>query len=118
MERLNIPLKKDFSCPHTLCHAKISPVQIERKGEIRSVMQAIEDRNRNRKDGDQSLNPLLAIFSAPGGGKSRFLDILANHVRGTKKETPSCLYGSVVLAISYNGATGTASKIDADQGMS
>jgi hypothetical protein len=61
---------------------------------------------------------MLVIFSAPGGGKSRFLDILADYVRKMDASTRSCLYGSVVLAISYNGATGTSPTVDEDLDLS
>jgi hypothetical protein len=118
MRMLEIPMKGDFSLPHTLCHTHFSSVKIDREEEIRSVIQAVENRRGNRNQLDRISNPMLAIFSAPGGGKSRFLDILADHVLNMDADTSSCLRGSVVLAVSYNGETGTSSSVDKELGMS
>jgi hypothetical protein len=119
MKTLKIPMKDDFSRPHTLCQTHYSSMMIDRKEEIRNVIQGVENRSRNRKQLDRISNPILAIFSAPGGGKSRFLDILADHVQKMDTSSASsCLRGSVVLAISYNGATGTSSSVDKELGMS
>ena len=118
MKTHHIPMKNDFSRPHTLCHSHFSLVKIKREDEIRSVIQAVENRRVNRIHLDRRSNPMLAIFSAPGGGKSRFLDILADHVQSMDTGTSSCLRCSVVLAISYNGATGTSSFVDKELGMS
>jgi hypothetical protein len=118
MKTIEIPMKDDFSRPHTLCHTHFSLVKIDREEEIRAVMQAVEYRHLNRNQLDRRSDPILAIFSAPGGGKSRFLDILADYVqRMVTGSRASCLRGSVVLAISYNGATGTPSSVDKELGM-
>jgi hypothetical protein len=119
MKTLEIPMKDDFSRSHTLCHSHFSSVKIDREEEIRSIIQAVENRRENRNQLDRISNPILAVFTAPGGGKSRFLDILADHVQRMDTATPSCsLRGSVVLTISYNSATGTSSSVDTSLGMS
>jgi hypothetical protein len=58
---------------------------------------------------ERQTSPIKAMFAAPGEGKSRFLDLLADAVRGTGE---SCLGCSVVLPISYNGVAGTPMSID------
>jgi len=118
MKTLEIPMKDDFSRSHILCHSHFSSVKIDREEEIRSIIQAVENRRENRNQLDRISNPILAVFAAPGGGKSRFLDILADYVQKMDIGTPSCLRGSVVLTISYNGATGTSSSVDTSLGMS
>ena len=109
--KLELPLKTDFFCPHRLCYSRISDVEIGRLAQIQAAEQAMAARHAHRIHADRISNPILAVFSAPGGGKSRFLDMLGKHVTsgGVGSDLPSCLRGSVVLAISYNGVTGTPS---------
>lgn len=117
LNRFNIAQKDDFSRPHRLCENHFSSVIISRRSEILAVMQQADFRNAHRVDGGRLSNPLQAVFSAPGGGKSRFLDMLADHVHGLTSSS-SCLYGSTVLTTSYNGITGTPSTVDKELKMS
>jgi len=109
MALLGIPVKRDFSRPHLLCQIRFSSVEISRRAEIQAVIREVESRREHRLRNERQTNPIQAVFSAPGGGKSRFLDLLADAVRGTGEP---CLRGSVVLPISYNGVAGTPSSVD------
>jgi hypothetical protein len=109
MKRLCIPVKSDFSRPHRLCNIRFSTVEITRSTEIQTVIRDAEARHESHIRNERQTNPIQAVFSAPGGGKSRFLDMLADAV-GCIDE--SCLLGSVVLPISYNGVVGTPSSVD------
>jgi hypothetical protein len=60
----------------------------------------------------------MAVFACPGGGKSRFLDLVSEYLTSLRSDSPSCLGDSLVLAMSYNGVTCTPSGVDADLGLS
>jgi hypothetical protein len=109
MMLLGIPVKRDFSRPHRLCLIRFSSVEIPRRAEIQAVFRDAEARHKRHLKNERQTNPIQAVFAAPGGGKSRFLDQLADAVRGIGE---SCLRGSVVLPISYNGVVGTPSSVD------
>jgi hypothetical protein len=109
MKLLGIPVKRDFSRSHRLCNNRFFSVEITRSAEIQTVIREAEARHESHVLNDRQTNPIQVVFSAPGGGKSRFLDLLADAV-GCIEE--SCLRGSVVLPISYNGEVGTPSSVD------
>lgn len=109
---LGIPVKKDFSRPFRLCQMRFSSVEIPRRSEIQEVMREVEARHKQHIRNERQTNPILTIFAAPGGGKSRFLDLIADAVLSIENDSPSCLRGSLVLPISYNGAVGTPSSVD------
>jgi hypothetical protein len=109
MGLLGIPVKKDFSRPHRLCRIRFSSVEITRRAEIHAVIRNAEARREMYISNVCQTNPIQVVFSAPGGGKSRFLDLLADSVGGIGE---SCLRGSVVLPISYIGVMGTPSSVD------
>jgi hypothetical protein len=117
-KRLSLPLKIDCSRPHTLCQIRFSPVTVKREDEIEVVVQAAEERYANRVNGEKRTNPVMAVFACPGGGKSRFLDLDSEYLTSLRSDSPSCLEDSLVLAMSYNGVTGTPSGVDADLGLS
>jgi hypothetical protein len=106
MKRLCNPVKRDFSRLLLLCNIRFSSVEIAWSAEIQAVIREADARHESHIRNERQTNPIQAVFSAPGGGKSRFLDMLADAV-GCIEE--SCLRGSVVLPISYNGVVGTPS---------
>ena len=93
-------------------------MEIDRKAEIQVFEEAIQHRHEHRLQNNQGFTPVLSVFAAPGMGKSRFLDLLAKHVIQLKSDSPSCLLGSVVLAVSYDCVTGTPSNRDLANGVS
>ncbi len=109
MVLLGIPVKVDFSRQHRLCPIHFSTVEIARRAEIQAVIRDAEARHGRHLNNERQTNPIHAVFAAPGGGKSRILDLLADAVRSIRE---SCLCGSVVLPISYNGVVGTPSSVD------
>jgi hypothetical protein len=85
---------------------------VGRENTLRQVYGYLEERQQRRKTAQnpngRQMNPLVALQSSPGGGKSTFLDVLAQHVLGlpvpgiVQVQVPEFLKNVVPIVITYN----------------
>jgi hypothetical protein len=109
----SVRTKIDFTLPHKHCKVNFTASCIARDGAVDAIVRAANARRLGRVQQDRLSNPLMAIFAAPGGGKSFFIDTLGETFRpGRQTDRASVLDGSVVLAISFNGVCSTPAEID------
>ena len=109
----SVRTKTDFGVPHQLFWVNFTASCIAREGAIDAIMTAVYARRLCRVPQDRLSNPLMAVFGAPGSGKSFFIDILGERFgQGQETHRESFLDGSVVLAISFNGVCSTPAEVD------
>ncbi len=132
--------KKDFNKPHCMGY---NPQRFVRQGlapTFRATYAAFSKRAFNQKNagyaqGDKNANPLVALHSAPGGGKSFFLDQLAqlqerdirDHCTAehTGHDEMDCAFiadilrRSVAICVTYNNSCNYTSNTDGlpDKGL-
>lgn len=112
--------------PHILSHSTF-PLVVGRADTLQQVYGFFAERQESRKNTeakkDRLVNPLVALHSPPGGGKSKFLDVLAQLVLGKSMpglemvELPQSLRNTIPVVITFNAGLTEAASSDPERDL-
>ena len=123
LKSINIPncvLKTDFTIPHKMSVDTVISQTVARDHSLEQAYDGFTLRMKQREEckniTDRQCNPLVATQSAPGGGKSFFLDLLAlkdnndltNYCKDLKMR--SIMASSCPVLVTYNNCTTFTSR--------